>query len=400
VIEVDVDRVIAPITADILDRALEQAERERAQLVLIRLNTPGGLLDATRDIVAHMVASPIPVVTWVGPSGARAASAGFFLLEAGDFSAMAPGTNTGAASPVLLGQEMDPTIRKKVESDTAAWLRSVVGRRGRNSGLAESTILNARSFTEKEAVDDHLIEVVARDEADLLRQLDGRTVTRFDSTTATLHTANAEVVRYEAGLRERVLWAISDPNIAFLLLILGALGLYVEFTHPGLVAPGVIGGILLLLGLFALSVLPINWLGVALIIFALTLFALEAYYPSHGVLGVGGALCLVLGAVLLVSGPPELRIRLLTAVSVAIPFSAITIFLATLAVRAHRAKAMTGRSAMIGEVGEAKTALEPSGKVFVRGEYWDADSLHPIPSGSRVRVIGMEGLRLHVEPIG
>jgi membrane-bound serine protease (ClpP class) len=399
VIVVDVDRVIAPITAEIVNRALDQAERERAELVLIRLNTPGGLLDSTRTIVSRMVASPVPVVTWVGPSGARASSAGFFLLEAGDVAAMAPGTNTGAASPVLLGQEMDATMRKKVESDTAAWLRSVVGRRGRNSELAESTVLNARSFTEKEAVDDHLVEVVARDEAGLLRQLDGRPITRFDGTAATLHTANAEVTHYEAGLRERILWAISDPNIAFLLLILGALGLYVEFTHPGMVAPGVIGGIVLLLGLFALSVLPISWLGVALILLALTMFTLEAFYPSHGILGVGGAACLVLGALLLVQGPPELRIHLMTALAVALPFSAITVFLATLAVRAHRAKAMTGRSGMIGEEGEARTALDPMGKVFVHGEYWDADSPQPVPPGTRVRVVAVEGLRLHVEPV-
>lgn len=400
VVAVDIDRVIAPITGEILNRALEEASREHAELVLIRLNTPGGLLDATRAIVSRIVASPVPVAIWVGPGGARAASAGFFILEAGDVAAMAPGTNTGAASPVLLGHEMDATMRKKVESDTAAWLRSVAGRRGRNSALAESTVLNARSFTEKEALENHLVEVVARDEADLLRQLDGRQVTRFDETRVTLHTAGAEITHYEPGLRERILWTISDPNIAFLLLILGALGLYMEFTHPGLVAPGVVGGILLLLGLFALSVLPISWLGASLILLALAMFVLEAYYTSHGILGIGGAVCLVLGALLLVEGPPELRIRLLTAVSVALPFSVITVFLATLAVRAYRAKAMTGRSGMIGEVGEARTALDPSGKVFVHGEYWDADCPRPVPPGALVRVVAVEGLRLRVEPVG
>lgn len=399
VLEVSLDRVIAPITSEILDRAYAQAERDKANVILIRLNTPGGLLDATRTIVSKMVASPIPVVTWVGPGGARAASAGFFVLEAGDVAAMAPGTNAGAASPVLLGQDMDPTMRKKVESDTSAWLRSVVGRRGRNAELAESTVLKAQSFTEKEAQDNRLIEIIAKDEGDLLRQLDGREITRFDGQKMTLHTAGAVISQFHAGIRERVLWAISDPNIAFLLLILGALGLYVEFTHPGLVAPGVIGGIMLLLGLFALSVLPISWLGVALIVLALVMFALEAVYTSHGMLGAGGAVSLVMGALLLVEGPPELRIHLTTALGVALPFSLITVFLASLVMRAHRRKVITGGSGMVGEIGEALTALSPSGKVFVHGEYWDADSAASVLPGTHVRVVAIEGLRLRVEPV-
>ncbi|MEO8658216.1 MAG: nodulation protein NfeD [Bryobacteraceae bacterium] len=399
VMTVTVDRIIAPVTAGILDQALDKANNEHADLVLIRLNTPGGLLDASRSIVARMVASNVPIAVWVGPSGARAASAGFFLLEAADIAAMAPGTNTGAASPVLLGQEMDQTMRHKVENDTTAWLRSVVNRRGRNAALAEATVLKAQAFTETEALKEHLIEIVARDEADLLRQLDGRQITRFDGATATLHTANAQVIAFEPGIRERVLWAISDPNIAFLLLILGALGLYVEFTHPGLVAPGVAGGILLVLGLFALSVLPIRWLGVALLLLSVVLFVLEALYTSHGVLGVGGAISLVMGAVLLIDGPPEMRIQLVTALAVALPFSLITVFLASLAVRAHRRKVLTGDSGMIGEIGKAWTALGPSGKVFVHGEYWDADSDTVVPLGSQVRVVAVEGLRLRVQPL-
>ncbi len=399
VVSFSIDGVVAPITGEILTKAIEMAERENARLLLVRLDTPGGLLDATRTMVSKMSGGRIPVVTWVGPMGARAASAGFFLLEAGDVAAMAPGTNTGAASPIVLGQEMDETMRHKVENDTAAWLRSIVSRRGRNAALAEETVFKARSFSEKEALDSNLIELIAKDENDLLSKLDGREITRFDGTRVRLQTAGAQIVKYEAPLRERILWSISNPNIAFLLLILGALGVYVEFTHPGLIFPGVIGGILVLVGLFALSVLPINALGVALLLLSLLLFALEAIFTSHGILGAGGAVAMVLGAMLLVEGPPALRIHFATAVALALPFSLITVFLASLAVRAHRRKVMTGDVGMIGEIGEARTPLTPKGKVFVHGEYWDAESPVPVVPGTRVRVVAVEGLLLRVEPI-
>ncbi|MBI4876512.1 MAG: nodulation protein NfeD [Acidobacteria bacterium] len=399
VVAVTVDGMVHPVTVEIVTHAIAQAQRQEAALLLLRLNTPGGLMDATRLIVERLVASPVPVVAYVAPSGGRAASAGFFLLQAGDIAAMAPGTNTGAASPVLLiGNQMDPVMRRKVENDAAASLRSVVSKRGRNAELAEKTVLESRSFTDDEALKNRLIEIVARDQNDLLRQLDGREITRFDGRKQTLRTTGASVAEYQLTIRETIVSAIADPNLAFVLLILGALGLYIEFTHPGLIAPGVAGAILALLGLAALSVLPINAGGVALLVLALALFVLEAKVASHGILGAGGAVAMVLGALLLVEGPPELRIRLSTAVAVTVPFAAITIFLLSLVLRARASKVVTGADGMLGETGVARTPLHPEGKVFVHGEYWDAVSTRHAECGAAVRVIAVEGLKLKVEP--
>src|SRR5690242_9910591 len=366
VIAVDVDGMVHPVTTDIVGSALKQAKAEDASLVIIRLNTPGGLMDAMRATIEKMIASPVPVVTYVAPRGGRAASAGFFLLEAGDVAAMAPGTATGAAHPVLMGTEMDPVMKQKVENDAAAYLRSICEKRGRNSQLAETAVRESKSFTEKEALDQHLVELIASNESELLAALDGREVTRFDGSKATLHTAGAAIVNYDLSMREKIISGIADPNIALVLLVIGALGIYVEFSSPGLILPGVAGAILALLGLSALSVLPINWLGAALIGLAFALFLLEVKVTSHGILAAGGAVALVLGAVMLVDSPvPELRIHWVTAISVALPFSFITVFLLTIAMRARRNKVETGREGMLGRVGNAVTGLAPEGKVFV-----------------------------------
>ena len=399
VIALDFDGMIHPITAEIIQRAIDQATRSGAAAILIRLNTPGGLLDATREIDQKILASTVPVIAYVTPSGARAASAGFFILEASDLAAMAPGTNTGASSPVLMGQQMDPVMRSKIENDSSAWLRGIVSKRGRNADLAEKTIREAKAFTDKEALDDHLIEIVAADERSLLRSIDGREITRFGGAKTILHTAEAEIVEYRKTTRERIISSIADPNIAFILLVLGALGIYVEFSSPGLIAPGVIGGILALLGLSALSVLPINWAGAALLLLAVAMFILEAKFASHGVLGAGGAAAMILGALLLIDAPPDLRIHLSTAVAVTLPFAAITILLLTLVIRARRNKVLTGPPAMLMQTGEARTDIAPRGKVMVRGEYWDAESSSPIEAGARVRIVGVEGLLLRVESL-
>ncbi len=357
-------------------------------------------MNAMRQTIEKIVSSPVPVVTYVAPSGGRAASAGFFLLEAGDIAAMAPGTNTGAAHPVAMGAEMDAVMKEKVENDAAAYLRSICAKRGRNSELAETAVRQSKSFTERESLDQRLIDLVASSEQELLAAIDGRTVTRFDGSTQTLRTNGAAIEVYEKTLRQKIISAVADPNIAFILLIVGALAIYVEFSSPGLIAPGVIGALLVLLGLSALSVLPINWLGAALIIAAFAMFVLEAKLTSHGVLGLGGAVALLLGAVMLIDSPtPELRIRWATAVAVTLPFSAITALLLSMVVRARRNKVETGREGMIGEIGAAITALEPEGKVFVHGEYWDAVSSLPAPAGARVRVVAMEKLKLTVEPL-
>jgi membrane-bound serine protease (ClpP class) len=400
VLAVDVDGMIHPVTVEILSRAIQQAKQEGDSVVLVRLNTPGGLMDAMRQSIEKIVASPVPVITYVAPSGARAASAGFFILEAGDVAAMAPGTNTGAAHPVVIGGEMDAVMKQKIENDAAAELRSITVKRGRNSALAEKAIRESQSFTDKEALDNHLIELVASDELDLLDKLDGREIARFDGTRVVLHTRGAAIAVYERNLRQRILAAISDPNIALVLLVLGALGVYVEFTSPGLIVPGIIGAIFVLLGLSALSVLPINWLGAALLLLAFTLFILEAKFATHGILGSGGALSMVLGAMMLIDSPlPEMRIHLGTAVALALPFSLITMLLLTLVVRARRNKVVTGSEGMLGEIGTVITPLAPGGQVLVRGEYWGAVSSAPVSAGSRIRVVGIDKLKLTVEAV-
>ncbi len=397
---INVDGVVHPITVEIISRAIEQAKREGAEIILIRLNTPGGMSEATRQIIQKIVASPVPVVTFVEPSGGRAASAGFFILQAGDVAAMAPGTNTGAATPVLLGGgQMDETMARKVKNDAAASIRSLTSKRGRNSELAEQTVLESKSFTDKEALENNLIEIIASHDAELFHKLNGREITRFDGQKQTLHLTAPEVVEYNRTTREKIISAISDPNVALVMLVLGALGIYVEFSAPGLIVPGVAGAILALMGLSALSVLPINWVGAALLILAIVMFILEAKFVSHGILAVGGTAAMILGALLLVESPlPEMRIRLGTAIGLALPFAIITTFLLSLVIRARANKVITGTVGMVDEIGVAQTPLEPSGKVFVHGEYWDAISSIPVGAGERVRVRAIEGLTLKVDP--
>jgi membrane-bound serine protease (ClpP class) len=399
VVSVAVDGVVHPITTEIVSHALEQARSQQASAVLIKLSTPGGLLDATRDLIKHITASPIPVITYVTPSGAHAASAGFFLLEAGNVAAMAPHTNTGAASPVVMGQQMDPVMRAKVENDLSALMRSLTVPRGRNADLAETAIREAKAWSDQEALDGHLIDLIAGDEQDLFRQLEGHEITLWNGKKTTLHLVGAEVVEAHRSWREQLMSALADPNLAFILLILGALGVYVEFSHPGLIVPGVAGAILALLGLSGLSVLPISWVGVALLLLSITLFVLEAKFTSHGVLGAGGTVSMILGAVLLIQGPPEIRIHLTTAIAVAVPFALITVFLVSLVIKARANKVVTGDSGMIDTIGVVQTPLTPEGKILVRGEYWDAVSSTPLQPGSQVRVTRVDGLTLRVEPV-
>jgi membrane-bound serine protease (ClpP class) len=399
VVIADVDGMVHPITAEIVAGAIAQARQENAALLIVRLNTPGGLMDAMRETIQEVVSSPIPVAMFVAPSGGRAASAGFFLLESGDVAAMAPGTNTGAAHPVAMAGEMDAIMKEKVENDAAAEMRSISTKRGRNSALAETAVRQSKSFTEKEALDNKLIDLVAADTWALVAALDGRTVTRFDGRTQTLALRDATVEVYQRTWRQRIISAIADPNIALVLLVVGALAIYVEFSSPGLIAPGVVGAILVLLGLSAISVLPVNWLGAALLLVSFTLFALEAKFAAHGVLAVGGTVSMVLGAVMLIDSPlPEMRVHLITAIGLALPFSLITAGLVSLAVRARSNKVVTGQQGMIGEIGSAVTALTPGGTVFVHGEYWNAVASGNVPAGAQVRVTGIRQLTLSVEP--
>lgn len=405
VLEVDIDGVIAPVTTQVVRSAIAQAAREHDEAILIRLSTPGGLMDSMREIVEEIFKCPVPVITWTGPSGARAASAGFFILEAGDIAAMAPGTNTGASHPVLEGGgQMDSIMKSKVENDAAALMRTITAHRQRglqpaNEAAAEKTVRESASYTDREALDQHLIDLVAPDPSALLRDLNGREITRFDGQKETLHFGAPEIEVYKPSLRERVLMAISDPNVALLLVVIGALGIYVEFSSPGLVAPGVAGAILVLLGLTALSMLPIDWLGAGLMILALVFFVLDAKFAAHGVLTAGGAIALILGAVMLVdTNVPELRIHWTTAIGLALPFALITSWLVSIALRARRNKVVTGMEGMVGMEATAVGELNPAGTVLVRGEYWKARASQPVSPKTHVRVTGIEGLTLQVEP--
>lgn len=386
VLFVDVEGVIHPVTVSILDRAFDQAKRDSCGLVVLRVNTPGGLAEAARACVERMLRAPAPVVVWVAPSGARAASAGFFLLEAADAAAMAPGTSTGAAHPVLLaGPQPDEVMRKKIESDAAAWMRSIAARRERNIDLAEKAVVESRSYTEKEALAGGLIDAVIGNEADLL---------------SWLGDPDAQRMVYQPTVTQKVQAALSDPNLALICLVLGLFGLYIEFTTPGVILPGVLGGILTLLGLSSLAVLPVTWAGIGLLLLAAALFALEAKVVSHGILGAGGAVAMVLGALLLIDSPiPELRIRLSTALGLSVPFAAITTLLVTLVVRARSRPPETGSSALIGQTALVLTPLDPSGDVLVRGERWHASATCTVPLDAKVRVVAVEGLELRVEPI-
>jgi membrane-bound serine protease (ClpP class) len=403
VLKIVVDDAIQPVTAEYIARGLATAAANHDQAVLIELNTPGGLVDSTREIIEKIIASPVPVIIYVTPSGSRAASAGFFILESADIAAMAPGTNTGAAHPVILGGEkMDDVMKMKMENDAAALMRSVVAKRGRNVELAESAVRESKSFTDQEALDKKLIEYIAPNEQDLLRQLSGKSFKRFDGTTLAFDAnfKNQPIVDYRMTLKQRILNYIMDPNVAFILLAIGALALYAEFNHPGAVIPGTVGVVFILLASFALNLLPVRFAALVLIIGSFALFALEAKFATHGVLTIGGIALLVIGGLLLVDGPiPEMRVRLVTALAVAVPLGLITAFLMRIAVRARRNKVVTGQQGLVGEIGIAETALSPSGKVFIHGELWDAVSALNVPAGERVVVRQVDGLTLRVDPV-
>ena len=397
-----VDSVIHPVSAEYMIETMDRADRSEAALVVFTLRTPGGLVDSTREIVSHMIAAKTPIAVLVAPSGARAASAGFILTMAADVSAMAPGTHIGAAHPVEGGGEkMDETMAKKAAQDVAAYARTLAANRHRNATLAAEAVTESRAFTEREALgaSPPLIDLIAADVPDLLAKLDGRAVTRFNGATTVLRTANARVVPVEMSLRQRVLSAVAHPNIAYLLLSLGTLGLTIELWSPGAVLPGVAGGLCLLLAFFALQLLPVNYAGVLLILFGLLLFALEIKVTSYGLLTIGGFASLVFGSMILMdSSAPELQLSLRVVLPVVFGFGGIAMFLVRLGVVAQRRPAVTGAAAMVGEAGRALTAIGPdrAGRIATHGEIWQATSPESIPEGARVRIIRVDGLSLTV----
>ena len=400
VVKLVLDDTIQPLTAELVDRAVDEAQRSHADAVLIEIRTPGGLGSSMEQIVHKVLSSAAPVIIYVAPSGNGAASAGFFILESADVAAMAPGTSSGAAHPVSAsGQAMDPVLKEKAENYYASLMRSYVSKRGRNVEVAESAVRQSKSFSAEEALAQHLIDYIAKDDEDLFRQIDGKTITRFDGSKAVLHVAGKPVRVYEMTLRQRILSVLMDPNIAFLLLAVGALCVYFEFNHPGAVIPGAVGFIAILLALYAINMLPFRSIAVVLILSAFVFFALEAKFQTHGALATGGAAMMVLGALLLVDGPiPEMRVKWWTALSVSIPLAGITVFLMTIALKARRNKVVTGEQGLIGEFGVARSAMTPAGKVFVRGEVWDAVANGNLDQGQPVIVRSVHDLVLQVEP--
>lgn len=406
VLQLRLDRDVEPILATYIDEGLADAAKRHAALVLITMDTPGGLSDSMTDIIHHILDSPVPVAVYVAPAGARGASAGFFILLSADIAAMAPGTRTGASTPIFLPgfftMPIDEVLRKKINNDATAFLRSFSGKRGRNPQLAESAVTDARAWTEKEALDGHLIDLIAGDSDDLLRQLNGREITRFGGTKMKLHLDGAQRADFHLSARQKFLARIVEPDVFFLLLMIGVLGLYTEFTHPGVIAPGVVGGICALLALYAMHLLPVNLTGVLLILLALTLFILEAKFTSHGVLMGGGIISMLLGAMFLIRSPlTPAGVSLGVALAVTVPFALITVLLMRLVLKSRRWKTSTGKEEMIGAEGIVTTALPAGGEGMIRvhGELWRASAAAAIAEGVAVRVVSVQGLKLFVEPV-
>jgi membrane-bound serine protease (ClpP class) len=400
VVEIKLDDVVQPISAEYIKAGIQHANEIHAAAILLTLDTPGGLESSMREIIQAILSSQVPVIAYVSPEGGRAASAGFFILISADVAVMAPGTHAGAAHPVLLwGSNVGKTMETKIENDSAAYIRSLADRRGRNSQFAEQAVRESKSYTEQEALQDHLIDAVENTPQDIFKDFDGKTIKRFNGGTTTLHLKDAVLEPYLMTAREKFLFYIVNPDFAFLLGALGVACLYVEFTHPGMILPGVVGAIAIVLAIFAFHLLPINYMGVILILLALAMFALEVKVTSHGALAVGGIIAMVIGAMILVDSPwPAARIHLSTALGVTIPLAVITVILVRLALAAQQRKVVTGDQGMVGALGVAQTELAPVGKVFVHGEIWQARAAGKIQPGARVRVKEVQGLTLVVEP--
>jgi len=412
VLELSIGDEIEPVLAEYIDSGIEEAAQSHASLILITMDTPGGLSTSMEDIIHHILESPVPVAIYVSPTGSRGASAGFFILLSADVAAMAPGTHTGAASPLLavggVPIQVDETLKKKILNDATAFLRSYAAKRGRNVPLAESAVTDGKAWTETEALDGKLIDLIANSPTDLLAKLDGREIKRFDGSTVRLALRNPELEPYSMSFRQRFLSRIVQPDAFFILLIVGVLGLYTEFTHPGMVAPGVIGGIALVLALYAMHILPVAPAGIVLILLALGLFILEAKYTSHGVLAIGGIVAMLLGALMLIRSPlTHAGVSLGVAFGVTLPFALLTILLMRLVLRSRSWRPTTGREQLVDLPGEVTETLvkQPDSSLFqgmvrLHGELWRAVAIEEIPAGAPVRVTRIDGLTLHVVPSG
>lgn len=391
ILKITIDAPIHPVTSEYIRNAIDKAETDNVRMVIMVLNTPGGLDSSMREIIERILSSEVPIAAYVSPNGARAASAGFFISIACDLFVMSPGTNTGAAHPVgisITGQQMDETMADKVTNDAVSYIKSIAEKRGRNSKMAEDAVRESSSYTETECLEGKLIDLIAQDVADIIDSFDGKTITRFDGEEHLLELRGEQVIELPMSARQKFLLTISNPNLAYLLLMLGLLGLYFEFSNPGAILPGVLGGISLLLAIFSFQILPINYVGLILILLAIGLFILEIKVQSYGILSVGGIIAMVIGSIMLIDAPiPELRPSLKFIIPVAVGLSLIFLFLIFLAVRALANKVHTGKEGMVGEIGIAKSDLTPKGKVFVHGELWNAEADQEISEGEDVRVV-------------
>lgn len=403
VVVIKIDGSINPVSADHIHDGIQKASREKAECLVILLNTPGGLLKSTRVIVSDILESPVPIAVFVAPGGAHAGSAGVFITMAAHIAAMAPGTNIGAAHPVDMQGKMDSVMSEKATNDAAAFIRSIAEKRQRNFQWAEDAVRRSLAITEKEALEKRVIDLIAVNTADLLSRIDGRSIS-VQGGVAVLHTGKAQVETLEMSMLEKILDLLSDPNVAYLLLLLGMYGILFELYNPGAILPGVVGVISLILAFYSMHTLPINYAGLALIVFSIILFLLELKIVSHGILGIGGVVSLLLGSLMLIRSDAALEsVRLSRSVIIAaVAVSALFfLFVLGLGVRALRAKPVTGVEAMAGEIGESLEALNPSGTVRVHGEIWRAlSTTGDIAPGEKIRVTGIRDLTLLVEPLG
>ncbi len=403
IVKIELVGAIDPVQAEFMTGAVAHAEEVEAEFLLIRLATPGGLGISMQEIVQAILNSEVPVVCYVAPRGSHAASAGFFILLASDVAAMAPATNTGAAHPVFPFGVEDKVLLEKVRNDALASLRSIVEQRNRNYELAEQGVTQSQSYTAQEALDGSLIDLIAEDQEDLLSQLEGRKIERFDGEVRTLNVGGQVVQTLGMTGRQRLLSAIASPNLALLLGVLGLLGLYLEFQSPGLVIPGVSGAICLILSLLGFSLLPINYIGVLLLLLGAGLLVAEVLVQGFGFLGIGGSASIVLGLLFLIDSPyPELRIDWGMALAVGIPVAGISLLFLWALIKGFGSRVVTGREGLIGEIAVARSAVnDRGGRVFVHGELWNAVSPdQPVESGQHVRIVQVEKLTLFVEPQG
>jgi membrane-bound serine protease (ClpP class) len=393
---IEIDAPITPVVAEYIIKSIDRASKAGAEALIIQLNTPGGLVDSTQQIVMKMMASDVPTVVYVAPSGGRAASAGVFITLAANIAAMAPTTHIGAAHPVQMQGKMDETMEKKAVNDLAAMMRGIAEKRGRNAKWAEDAVRHSVSITETEALKIRVIDFVAPNIASLVKAMDNKTVDVVIGKRR-LKTAGAEVIPMKMGFRGKLLGIISNPNIAYILMILGFYGLYFELSNPGAIFPGVAGAICLILAFYALQTLPINYAGLMLIILAIALFIAEAFITSHGVLGVGGTIAMLMGSVMLIDSPaPSLQISWAVIIPVVVMSALLFIITVTIAVRVHREKTDTGQEGLIGKQAEVRSDLNLTGQVFVHGETWNARSNEPVHKGEKVTISGIDGLTLIV----